>query len=270
VTLIAAFRSPEGFAVCADSQGTVGDYRISRQKLIPETCGAFDIVIAGTGNNGELIDAFVERLLHDNLPRANVSTLPELKQFLGRELLDYDRHEIGHYPRSQRLMQFVVGARTRGDGTYAIWRTQGSRVLEVRDFTVVGWEEPLYSAIAKRLYKQNLTLEQAELAAMYVLIIAEETSNYVHGPMSAAVIRQSGMRIEAPNRVLDMSQRLRDFEIATNNLFLACAENTPQPILEKKLDEFRQQATQLHRFSGLMVSKVVVYVALQAPDNKNH
>src|SRR5271166_2859033 len=84
VTLIAAFKCSDGYVLCADTQATVGLYRVTRQKLATTTCGNFQIAIAGSGNNGNLIDTFVERL-QDNLRDNNrVWELGELKKFISQ------------------------------------------------------------------------------------------------------------------------------------------------------------------------------------------
>jgi len=165
--------------------------------------------------------------LQENIARSEIASLPDLKLFIHGELLDFQRSEAVLYPRKERRMQFLIAARMHNDRSYAVWKTTASRLAEVRDLALVGWEEPLYEAIAKRLYRADLTLEQAELAAAYVLTIGEETSNFIRGPMTVAIVRDSEIRLETSNRVRQMVERLKEFESSINNLFLACAENTP-------------------------------------------
>jgi hypothetical protein len=66
MTLIAAFRTPEGVAICADRQetvylpdenGIVQEYRKTVQKIAPLAFGDLRLIIAGSGN-ADLIDAF--------------------------------------------------------------------------------------------------------------------------------------------------------------------------------------------------------------------
>jgi hypothetical protein len=78
VTLLAVFKCSDGFVICADSQETAGDFRVSRKKLVPERCGEWEVALAGAGHEGTLIDAFCERL-YDNLKVSKVSDLDGLK-----------------------------------------------------------------------------------------------------------------------------------------------------------------------------------------------
>ena len=62
VTLIAAFPCRDNTAlICADSQETQGDYRVTRQKIRPKQCGAFDLMFGGSGR-ARVIDAFARRI----------------------------------------------------------------------------------------------------------------------------------------------------------------------------------------------------------------
>src|SRR5436190_20142246 len=64
VTLIAAFRcntyGAPGVVICADSQETVGEYRVSVDKIAPRVLGDYQMVIGGAGNAAGLIDDFIE------------------------------------------------------------------------------------------------------------------------------------------------------------------------------------------------------------------
>jgi hypothetical protein len=60
VTLIAAFRCDHGIVICADTQETVGQFRVSVDKIAPRIAGEYELVIGGAGNCGGLIDDFTE------------------------------------------------------------------------------------------------------------------------------------------------------------------------------------------------------------------
>jgi hypothetical protein len=76
MTLIAAFRTKEGVAICADSQETTTneqghDYRRTVQKIAPITAGNYQIAIAGSGD-AEVIESFIilaeRRIKNDKAP----------------------------------------------------------------------------------------------------------------------------------------------------------------------------------------------------------
>ena len=62
MTLIAAGGTPEGIVIHADSQETVGDYRVQVDKIKCEAMGRFDVLIAGAGSPSSLVNAFPLRL----------------------------------------------------------------------------------------------------------------------------------------------------------------------------------------------------------------
>jgi len=110
VTLIAAFRCYEGVVLCADQQETVGGVRVAVNKLKPESAGAYQLAIAGSGN-GDLIDGFAYRLKldiegwrEDLDERAVYGNLQTLTQ-------DYHENEIANYPSDSaddKLNHFLV------------------------------------------------------------------------------------------------------------------------------------------------------------------
>jgi hypothetical protein len=122
VTLIAGFKCTDGFVLCADSQETYKGYRVSVQKLVPRRCGSFDLALAGSGNNGDLIDALINRV-HDNLSSAtDIHTLPDLKKFMRREMLDFKKEEAADFSRDDKSMDFVIGARTIDPPACEAWK----------------------------------------------------------------------------------------------------------------------------------------------------
>lgn len=64
MTLIAAFRcdidGDPGVIVCADSQESRGDYRVTVDKIKPRVVHNYDLVLGGAGEIGPLIDRLGE------------------------------------------------------------------------------------------------------------------------------------------------------------------------------------------------------------------
>jgi hypothetical protein len=85
------------------------------------------------------------------------------------------------------------------------------------------------------------------LAALYVISIAKETSNYVGGDISTAVAHRAGIWSESSAYVKEMEERLRDYEREVNQLLLACADTGLEPDeLSKKLEAFAAIVSNLH------------------------
>ena len=65
MTLIAAFRCHEGVVICADSQETIGDWRAPVKKIIHKDVGEYQVAVGGAGDDGALIDVFVQRFIEE-------------------------------------------------------------------------------------------------------------------------------------------------------------------------------------------------------------
>ena len=99
-----------GVVICVDSQETIvfqgREYKVSRLKIRPKRCGNFDLAIAGSGNNGDVIDGAVGQL-HDTVTEAKITKLPELKRLMQGVLLEFRKEEAGSYSRSD--LDFRLG-----------------------------------------------------------------------------------------------------------------------------------------------------------------
>jgi len=155
MTLIASLRCSEGAVVCADSQETVGNYRVTRQKLEPFTAGNFEFVVAGSGEDGDLIDAVVQRF-KDNLPSTTLTTLPELKDFFREELLEFNKQEAAVLPKKYRRMKFVIAARSQDPPSFDLWETSSSRLIRIDKWSLIGREEEIYKRAVGRLFATGM------------------------------------------------------------------------------------------------------------------
>lgn len=63
MTMIGALRTYEGAVLCADTQETRGDYRVTVDKIDKRDANNYEVVIGGAGNVTGLIDGFYEHLL---------------------------------------------------------------------------------------------------------------------------------------------------------------------------------------------------------------
>jgi len=252
VTLIAAFRSPKGIALCADSQETVSigedQFRATVQKITPFTAGKYQIAIAGSANDASLIEAFFERarrLITDQdgviCTQQNPASISIIRRILEEELERF-------HARGDVDFKLFVAASCPIAQEYALWVSENIILREARSPELIGWEKELYSETASRLFAENMTLPQAVLASIYVLTVATATSNFVRNPLSVAVISKDGIWIEDAEYIRLMADRLDDYEVRMNRLFLACADTAVSvPELEDRIEEFKKSAIDLHR-----------------------
>lgn len=260
VTLIVACRCEEGIAIHADTQETVPiyrgldpasgtdvwiDYRKTVQKITPQPMGKYKVVLAGTGNAG-LIESFGE-CLKRRLTGEVGDSMSRFVAVFEDELGEFMQHDVQHCQDSDKSMKFLVSAHSSASRQYDAWVSHNIRLKSVDTFELVGWDEPLYAEIATRFYAPHMTMQQAVLAGIYLLAIAEATSNYVRSPFSIIVITPNGMWPEKPGRISSMADRLRDYEDQVYELFLACADTSITPDqLSEKLNAFAQYASEVH------------------------
>ena len=272
MTLIAAIPTPKGLVVSADTEemcpsydinGNTYELRKTVQKITPETIGNYQIAIAGSGH-AQLIDTFIVKA-HRATAGAGQSAI-ELRNSLERELDSFYRNDVAicqDADKDFKLFVLYFCSQTREHGVWVSERTV-LRDIGARP-ELIGWEHQLYFGTVNRLFRADMPIAQAVLAGLYVLTIGDETSNYIKKPFHVAVVRDDGIWMEEAGDIKTMIDRLESFEKGINRLFLACAENTPHAVFESTLAKFTDEARKLHRFQGIMVSKLVAYAVLGPP-----
>lgn len=183
MTLIAAFRCEEGVVICADSQETQGDWRLSVDKLIPKDVGWYRLAIGGAGC-GDIIDGFTERLTDLATAWAKGLEAAEVKALIQAALIDYYDNEVRAYPfltPDEGIMDFVCSLYCKGTGRTYLWKLAGTAVQTVSQFCVVGHGRAFYEREAQRLYRQNLPAMRGILIAIHLFSLANDTSNVIGG-----------------------------------------------------------------------------------------
>ena len=190
VTLIAAWRCAGGIVIHADAQETVGHYRRAVQKLTPESMGNFLVTVAGSGDS-PLVESLIIRLRR----RVQASIATDLDGFVQEvedEVASFYNVDVACYPGENKEVKFVLGA-VSDRGEYDLWVSEHIRLRKASKYELVGWDEPLYHNLASRLYRPDLPMSQAILAGLYLMNVAEQTSNYVKGPITAIILGPTGI-----------------------------------------------------------------------------
>ena len=273
MTLIAGFKCSDGYVLCSDSQETKGNFRTNRQKMTPKLCGNVWLAIAGAGSNGEVIDAFAERL-HENTLTANVTSLPALKRFIQRELLDFRKNEASEYSKTDRAMGLIIGASLIEPASCVVWKASASRLIEVEGFALEGHGDERYDDVPTRLYRKDLTTAEGIFLGLHLMSLAEQTSNYVKAPVTVVIVRPGGMHQENSETLAKLHQRVKLFEAQFDGLFLACPDTGLQPnAFGERLREFvrtvvhlRQEyiETSLHEHLALGLQASEIYNLIPA------
>jgi predicted RNA-binding Zn-ribbon protein involved in translation (DUF1610 family) len=241
------------FVVCADSQetveeadeaGNIASYRRTVQKIKPLNFGDLQVVIAGSGNSS-LIEGFIE-VLKRALIRQPCKSLVEFVNLTEQTLEEFYRKDVS-VSNSQEL-SMLVGATLKSTQEFGAWIQQNVTLIPIGEPVLEGWRETLYVKILDRVCSGDLTAEQAALAGIYVMSIAEATSNYVRGPIFVVVICAEGIYEVPQQYVRDVTDRLIEYEKRLNAIFLACADtHVPVHQLEEAIEAFKTTTLLLHR-----------------------
>jgi hypothetical protein len=249
VTLISAWRAKDAIVIHADSQETVGNYRVTVKKISPKQMGDFQVIVAGSGQPGALIDSFILRL-ESAVSKKLPSDIPQFAAVAEKELQDFYKRDVHLCPDPNKEVKFIIAAFCSTTEQYEVWETFNIALSPISydEPTLVGWDEPLYKNTAKRLHSLGITVAQAVLAGVYLFTIAEATSNYIRSPFSIAVIRKSGIWMEEASYVQEITQRLNAYEKQINEIFLSCADTSvSMKDLQERLQSFSVIASSLHR-----------------------
>lgn len=250
VTLIAGFKCSDGYMICSDSQETVGDLRAPAVKLSAWTEGKFNIAIAGSGNNGDLIDALEERLRDELANNLAVSSLRELKDLIQVEFREFQRVDAVRYPKNERQMRFVIGACVVGGTGCVLWQTKGTMLRAVTSYCLVGFEDERYKFAAEGYLNPNPipTTAQAIFLGLYLMWLGEQTSNYVKAPVHVALIRAGQIVFEKQDKTNALFERVKVFAAQFDKLFLSCPDTGLQHgKFAERLNDFIQTIVQLRR-----------------------
>jgi ATP-dependent protease HslVU (ClpYQ) peptidase subunit len=150
MTLIAAWRTPAGIVIHADSQETMGDYRCEVNKVKAETMGLFKVLIAGAGSPGELLDSFSIRLrrrINDS-----VSTIEQFAAFTEKELALFHKKEFALCPVADKNVSYLIAASHPETRRYEAWTSSSVYIDPIPSDVpiLMGWEWRLYVSIARK------------------------------------------------------------------------------------------------------------------------
>ena len=251
MTLIAGFKCKDGYVICADSQETIKEdgleFRVMRKKLVPVNFGEFELSMAGSGT-GPVIDGFIAKLRKDGKRLAS-SDLEQLAEWLHGEVKLFLKEQGIRVSKSDERMRFVIGARSKSLNKCSLWSTAAAQLIEIdEDPVLVGFKDFRYEYAVQNLYHRDITVAQGIFLGLYVLSLAEQTSNYVKRPVSVVVIRDNGIYPQAKELITELHNRVQLFASHFEKLFLSCPDTGLQRgEFAEKLNEFVKSIVHLRK-----------------------
>jgi hypothetical protein len=226
MTLIAGFKCADGYVICADSQETVSrggyDSRVTRQKLLPVGVGEVPMAIAGSGD-GDLIDAFVAKS-RKNYEHSHIAELDSAQQVFKDDLLAFAKEKKVSVRKIDATFRFLIGAYSEKDKRCGLWRTTAGDPIEVQDYALIGAEDERYDYAVRNLYRAGMPISQGVFLGLYLMWLAEQTSNYVKAPVTVAILKDGGLHFEDQSKIDSIDQKVRLFTAQFEALFLACSD----------------------------------------------
>lgn len=224
--------------------------RAPAEKLSIWTEGNFEVAIAGSGNSGELIDAFEERFRDELSHNQGALSLKTLKDLFQVEFQEFQRTEAASHSRSERSMSFVICARLLTTGEHALWSSRATRLKAVDKYALVGFWDERYKFAVEGYLKPNPTptIAQGIFLGLYIMWLAEQTSNYVKSPVHVAIVKNWSIHREAQEKTNFLFERVKLFSAQFDKLFLACPDTGLQHgEFAARLNEFVATVIQLRQ-----------------------
>lgn len=246
MTLIVGFKCADGYVICADSQETVGSYRATRQKLVPILVGKVQMAIAGSGD-GDLIDAFVGRF-SQKYQQSEIAELDSAVQVFKDDLLAFVKEKRVKIRKIDSTFRFLLGAYSEKDKKCRLWKTITGDPIEVTDYALVGVQDERYEYAARNFYRAGMPISQGVFLGLYLMWLAEQTSNYVKAPISVGILKDNGLYFEDPKKINSIDQKVRLFTAQFEAQFLACSDTGLQgEEFGNRLKEFGKTVVQFRR-----------------------
>jgi hypothetical protein len=269
VTLIAAFRCDQGAVICADSQETVGDYRVAVDKIKPRDAGQYEIVIGGAGASGPLIDRFSLDLERAVAGWESGLAIEEIENHLGSLLQTFQSSHVKNSTYKSEEFAFLVCIKDKTQQRVDLWELRDTAVLPVETYSLIGWDEPLYKHEVGWLYRGTPSTAQAVQLGLRLFSMAKATSNYIGGPTQVIIARDNGVHLEDEKDIQELEERVEQFNEALADLVLACPDlSINQDAFRELLAVFRDTVLSLREYYLHSTAETMLGRALTDPNYK--
>lgn len=216
MTLIAAFRcdieGEQGVIICADSQESFGEYRMTVEKIWPRETPLYDVCFAGSGHIGDLIDA-LGNAIEREVGRWDQSYCEEeARRLLENEIVLFNSRQVEAYPAlpDEKVIQFIVCLRVQETGAIYLWKVSGSTIEPISDHDLIGWGEPLYKYEMKRLYRNVTDKTTAMTLGLHLLSLGKATARSIDKPFHIIGVSPTlGMWTEPEDVIEELEAKVR-------------------------------------------------------------
>ena len=112
----------------------------------------------------------------------------------------------------------------------------------------MGYEDTRYDYAARNLFRGGMPLSQGVFLGLYIMWLGQHTSNYIHAPITVAILKDNGLQFEDQKKIDSIDQKVRLFTAQFESQFLACSDSGLQgEEFGKALTEFGATIVQFRR-----------------------
>jgi hypothetical protein len=196
VTIVAGFKCKDGIVLCADTQETIqiAKTHVPKLRIEPnrdfyggDTPAELMVAFAGAGE-GPFIDKLVSRAWEDAQIGTNIEEVSnDIEKSIKETYKEYGGiYQPGYCPQ----VTLLYGVKMHDKSL--LFRADGPVVNEKDTYDCAGTGLYLSNFVCSRMYRENLTLQQATILAAYVLFQAKEHVEGCGGQSHVAVLKNEG------------------------------------------------------------------------------
>ncbi|MGB7498010.1 MAG: hypothetical protein WBW05_26670, partial [Candidatus Acidiferrum sp.] len=265
MTFISAFRADKGIVLGADSQETLGDWKMVVDKLDPRRSGKYDLAMGGAGL-GHLVDSLFDHIL-EWAEEIDTISQREIIRFLRTKVRDFYAVEVAAYPSKQnKLISVVLCMKHVSHPDLFLFQIRGTTVVPVGPFALVSLDTPIIQHFVRRLYRKNLPISQCVLLTIYLFSIVGSISTCVGGDTCIVIAGPNGIRVHEALYVDKIQRNMDMFTKLIDKLVLSCPDTSlTHANFESVINEFTGMAINLRNNYLYEFGQLAVKNALTNP-----
>jgi predicted proteasome-type protease len=248
MTYINAFRCHGGLVMSADTEENWGDYKNYVEKLAIVEDQAYPLAIGGAGI-GDLIEPMVQEVI-DRATESKPKTARELGTLLKDAIDTVYKVDLPWLAvkKQDRTPEFLIGAKPTSED-FCIFRIKGRRLYRVKNMAIIGYGTPVNYAVLERMYRDDLSMQQAVMLSIYLVSLSKKLDEGVGGETSVVVVRDNGAWIDDPEYLKESEIFIGEFLKLTDRLFLDCVDISipPETVFAERLKNYERHITLLRQ-----------------------
>ena len=258
VTIAAGFPCKTGLVICADTQETIAGYvktDTEKIKLFQAADKKYNVVFTGAGN-GDLIDTAINEMT-EALSAEKPEGLVRIAILLKKTMLKLFQDCIQPYasfPNDDRpSVTMLIGVQS--PRSTALYKAAGTSFSPLHEAECIGYGIALGKSLIKQLFKPEMTIDEAALAALYVLHEAKRWVDGCGGNSDILLLTHDGQILRMGTEwIISLERHFDEFNQHLTPLRIACADRHKEhDDFDKILSEFDYH---IQRLRGRFVAEL--------------